>query len=61
MEHQYKIRAHHGMCIITQTDAICLKCPNNMQGICETESKVAEYDRQVLSPQWRRGKSYSKV
>lgn len=62
MEYQYKIRAHHGMCIAffqgkgysneftahmremihkleknsticitTQTDAICLKCPNNIQ------------------------------
>lgn len=79
MEYQYKIRAHHGMCIAffqgkgysneftvhmgemihklennpticisTQTDAICLKCPNNIQGVCETESKVTEYDRQVL-------------
>lgn len=79
MEYQYKIRAHHGMCIAffqgkgysneftahmsemihklennpticitTHTDAICLKCPNNLQGVCETESKVAEYDRQVL-------------
>ena len=79
MEYQYKIRAHHGMCIAffqgkgysneftahmsemihklennpticisTQMDVICLKCPNNKQGICETEKKVAEYDRQVL-------------
>lgn len=79
MKYEYKIRAHHGMCIeffqgkgysneftaymggilqklennpvicITmETDAICQKCPNNRQGICETESKVAEYDRQVL-------------
>lgn len=79
VDYQYKLRAHHGMCIaffhgkgynskfishmsemiheldnnpnicITmQTDAICLKCPNNIQGICQGESKVAEYDRQVL-------------
>ncbi len=79
MEYQYKIRAHHGMCIAffqgkgysseftahmsemihklennpticisTQTDAICLKCPNNLHGVCEAESKVKEYDRQVL-------------
>lgn len=79
MEYQYKIRAHHGMCIAffqgkgysneftshmgeiiqkleknpticisTQTDIICCKCPNNKQGLCETESKVIEYDRQVL-------------
>lgn len=85
MEYQYKIRAHHGMCIAffqgkgysndftahmgemihklesnpticitTQTDAICRKCPNNIQGICETECKAAAYDRQVL---WRCGLS----
>lgn len=34
--------------ISTQTDMICLKCPNNKQGFCETESKVIAYDRQVL-------------
>lgn len=85
MEYQYKIRAHHGMCIAffqgkgysndftahmgemihklesnpticitAQTDAICRKCPNNIQGICETECKAAAYDRQVL---WRCGLS----
>ena len=85
MEYQYKIRAHHGMCIAffqgkgysndftahmgemihklesnpticitTQTDAICRKCPNNIQGICETECKAAAYDRRVL---WRCGLS----
>lgn len=79
MKYQYKIRAHHGMCmaffqgkgysseftvhmggiihklesnpticISTQTDIICSKCPNNNQGSCETEGKVIAYDRQVL-------------
>lgn len=79
MEFQYKIRAHHGMCIAffrgkgysneftahmseiihkldsnpticiaVQTDVLCSKCPNNLQGLCDTESKVGEYDRQVL-------------
>ena len=79
MDYQYKIRAHHGMCIAffqgkgysneftahmgeiiqklennpticisIQTDIICYKCPNNKQGLCETESKVIEYDRQVM-------------
>lgn len=79
MEYEYRIRAHHGMCIAffegkgysseftvhmseiihilksnplvcisTQTDVICSKCPNNKQGNCETESRVIEYDRQVL-------------
>lgn len=36
------------VCVTAKTDAICLKCPNNILGLCETESKVAEYDRQVL-------------
>lgn len=44
----HKLENDSTICITTQTDAICLKCPNNIQGICETESKVAEYDRQVL-------------
>lgn len=34
--------------ICAQTDVICGKCPNNQSGTCETERKVAEYDRQVL-------------
>ena len=44
----HKFEKNPTICITSQTDAICLKCPNNKQGICETESKVAEYDRQVL-------------
>ncbi|MCH5267214.1 MAG: DUF1284 domain-containing protein [Lachnospiraceae bacterium] len=36
------------ICITAQTDAICEKCPNNIDGICTTEEKVVEYDRQVL-------------
>lgn len=47
-EMMHKLENDSTICITTQTDAICLKCPNNIQGICETESKVAEYDRQVL-------------
>ena len=77
---QFKLRAHHGMCIAffggkgysndfishmsevihslesdpvvcicAQADLICSRCPNNEDGICSTESKVAEYDQQVLS------------
>lgn len=44
----HKLENNPTICISTQTDAICLKCPNNIQGVCETENKVAEYDRQVL-------------
>ena len=44
----HKLENNPTICISTQTDAICLKCPNNIQEVCETESKVAEYDRQVL-------------
>ena len=78
-EYQYKIRAHHGLCISffegkgysneftkhmaeiihklnedtiiyisNETDIICEKCPNNIDGVCETADKVAEYDKQVL-------------
>ncbi|NLC18461.1 MAG: DUF1284 domain-containing protein [Clostridiales bacterium] len=35
--------------IISGTDVICSKCPNNTGARCESEAKVAEYDRQVLS------------
>lgn len=34
--------------ISAHTDVICAKCPNNQMGICDAESKVMEYDRQVL-------------
>ena len=44
----HKLESNPIICITVQTDAICLKCPNNKQGICEAASKVAEYDRQVL-------------
>lgn len=44
----HKLEDNPIICITTQTDIICSKCPNNIQGVCETEKKVAEYDRQVL-------------
>ena len=44
----HKLENNPTICITTHTDANCLKYPNNIQGICEAESKVAEYDRQVL-------------
>jgi hypothetical protein len=34
--------------IASQSDIICSKCPNLTAGICSTQEKVAEYDRQVL-------------
>ena len=34
--------------IISVTDKLCEKCPNNMGGgICQTEEKVARYDKGV--------------
>lgn len=44
----HKLENNPTICITAQTDAICLKCPNNKHGICETANKVAEYDRLVL-------------
>ena len=43
----HKLEKNPMVCITTQTDAICLKCPHNIQGICVTDSKVVEYDKQV--------------
>ena len=35
--------------VISVTDKLCEKCPNNMGGgICQTEEKVARYDSEVL-------------
>ena len=35
--------------ITTQIDDICVACPNNKMGICETNEKVVNYDKSVLS------------
>ena len=43
-----KLESNPTIYISTQTDIICAKCPNNKQGLCETESKVIAYDRQVM-------------
>lgn len=37
------------ICLSMQKDEICTKCPNNINGICNTEEKVFEYDRKVIS------------
>lgn len=29
-------------------DSVCVKCPNNINGICKTNEKVLAYDRAVL-------------
>ena len=34
--------------ISAQADEICKKCPNNINGMCKTESKVTRYDKKVL-------------
>lgn len=44
-----KLEQNPMICITMQTDAICTKCPNNRNGLCETPDKVNTYDRQVLS------------
>lgn len=44
----HKLESNPTICISIQADIICSKCPNNKKGICETESKVIEYDRQTL-------------
>ncbi len=35
--------------LTTETDAICVFCPNNQQGVCRSQEQVAEYDRRVLA------------
>lgn len=35
------------VCIVAGEDQICSACPNN-KGICASQEKVVEYDRQVL-------------
>lgn len=32
-----------------RTDDVCKACPNNREGICTSDNRAAEYDRQVLS------------
>lgn len=36
------------VCLADGTDEICKACPHNRNGICASDSKVSEYDRQVL-------------
>lgn len=36
------------VCITNQMDEICSVCPNNIEGTCESEQTVCEYDRRVL-------------
>lgn len=36
------------VCVIDELDEICTVCPNHHDGVCETQEKVEEYDRQVL-------------
>lgn len=43
-----KLEENPLVCITNQTDVICNNCPNNIDGKCETDKKVFEYDRQVL-------------
>lgn len=44
-----KLESNPTVCITAQMDAVCVKCPNNMQGICEAAGKAEAYDKLVLS------------
>jgi hypothetical protein len=35
--------------LTVQTDSICMACPNNIDGICQSAAQVEKYDRAVLS------------
>lgn len=48
VESIHKLNENPLVRISDKVDIICEKCPNNIQGICKTEKKVAEYDKQVL-------------
>ncbi len=34
--------------LVCRTDDVCSSCPNNMNGVCDSEDKVMRYDRAVL-------------
>lgn len=36
------------ICIIDHADVICNKCPKNLNGECESEKTVSNYDKSVL-------------
>lgn len=36
------------VCISSKADVICDGCPKNVQGVCDSEEKVMDYDRKVL-------------
>ena len=35
------------VCINSQTDAICSKCPHNLQGICEAVMPYLDFKKEV--------------
>lgn len=43
-----KLEENPLVCITNQTDVICNNCLNNIDGKCETDKMVFEYDKQVL-------------
>ena len=34
--------------LVCSTDFVCSSCPNNINGVCNTEDKVMRYDKAVL-------------
>ena len=43
-----KLEKNMVICLADDTDEICKYCPNNKNGICESEEKILSYDRAVL-------------
>lgn len=52
VRHMSKIIAalHRGasVALTDQADSICAACPNNLDGVCQSEEKVRRYDSAVL-------------
>ncbi len=38
----------HMVKLKVQTDIVCRNCPNNEEGVCNTQEKVKRYDEEVL-------------
>ena len=51
--HMYKVQNYVNenavVRLVAETDIICLKCPNNIDGECDKPELVARYDSEVLA------------
>ena len=43
-----ELQADTPVCLTAATDAVCLPCPNNRNGLCDKPELVADWDRAVL-------------